>query len=392
MRFDDDPLARQGRDEAKTRHALSRPTALVTHPIFRAPAFGSHHPLSTGRHGAVLDLIEALGWRDESAVFEPDLPDRSVLERFHDPAYLDAFERATAANLASPGDRRDFNLGTMECPIFPGLWERARATVGGSILAARLALDGYVAFHPGGGTHHGRPDRASGFCYLNDPVFAIQTLLNAGTERVVYVDFDAHHGDGVQDILAADERVSFISIHEEGRWPGTGHPDDRLGGRAFNIMVPRGLNDSELDCLVQRIVLPTIEQLAPAGLVMTLGADALKGDPLSAMMLSNVALWRAAEACVARAEQAVILGGGGYNPWTTARLWAGLWGRLRGEELPNVLPETVRAVLERLECDLIDAEDRETEWLTTLCDRANIGPIRQAVADIVQRRIVEDMG
>ena len=362
-----------------------RPAALITHPIFRAPAFGSHHPLSTGRQGAVLDLIEALGWRDGSVVFEPDLLDRSVLERFHDPAYLDAFERAATANLASPEDRRDFNLGTMECPIFPGLWDRARATVGGSILAAQLALKGYVVFHPGGGTHHGRPDRASGFCYLNDPVFAIQTLLDAGTVRVVYVDFDAHHGDGVQDMLAADGRVSFISIHEEGRWPGTGHLDDRLGGRAFNIMVPRGLNDSEFDCLVQRIVLPVIERLAPAGMVMTLGADALRGDPLSTMMLSNVALWRAAEACVARSGQAVILGGGGYNPWTTARLWAGLWGRLRGEELPSALPDKAQAVLAKLECDLIDAEDREAGWLTTLADSLNIGPIRPAITEIIRK-------
>jgi acetoin utilization protein AcuC len=341
--------------------------------------------LSTGRQAAVLDLIDALGWRAEGAVFEPDLPDRSVLERFHDPVYLDALERTATTNLADPEDRRDFNLGTMECPIFPGLWDRARATIGGSMLAARLALEGYVAFHPGGGTHHGRPDRASGFCYLNDPVFAIQTLLDGGAPRVIYVDFDAHHGDGVQDLLAADERVTFVSVHEEGRWPGSGRLDDRLDGRACNIMVPRGLNDSEFDCLVERIVLPAIDRLQPEGLVMTLGADALKGDPLSGMMLSNDALWRAAEACIAGVEHAVILGGGGYNPWTTARLWAGLWGRLRRETLPHVLPDEARAVLERLECDLIDAEDREAEWTATLCDSPNPGPVRPIIRDIVRQ-------
>ena len=347
--------------------------------------------LSTGRQGAVLDLIEALGWRDESAVFEPGLPDRGILERFHDPAYLDAFEQAATANLASPVDRRDFNLGTMECPIFPGLWDRARATVGGSILAAQLAQDGYVVFHPGGGTHHGRPNRASGFCYLNDPVFAIQTLLDAGTPQVVYVDFDAHHGDGVQDLLAADERVTFISIHEEGRWPGTGRLDDRLGGRAFNIMVPRGLNDSEFEHLVDRVALPMIDRQKPGGMVMTLGADALQGDPLSAMMLSNGALWRAAEACIARTDHAVVLGGGGYNPWTTTRLWAGLWGRLCGNELPNILPEQGRLILEGLECDLIDPEDREVQWLTTICDGPNPGPVRPVIAAIVRQLMPEEL-
>src|SRR5207344_3103305 len=100
-------------------------------------------------------------------------------------------------------ERTRYGLGTMENPLFPGLFERAATSVGGSILAAQLALEGRVAFHPAGGTHHGRPGRASGFCYFNDPVFAVLTLLRAGLERVLYVDLDAHHGDGVQDAFAA---------------------------------------------------------------------------------------------------------------------------------------------------------------------------------------------
>ncbi len=382
-------VQQQGGEGSTVSPARPRPAALITHPIFLEPAFGAHHPLSTGRQAAVMDLIDALGWRQAGRILAPALPDRAILERVHDPAYLDAFERAVAANLARPEDRRDFNLGTMECPIFPGLWDRARASVGGSILAAQRALDGFVVFHPGGGTHHGRANRASGFCYLNDPVFAIQTMLDAGVPRVVYVDFDAHHGDGVEDLLAGDDRMTFISIHEEARWPGSGRLEDRLDGRAFNIMVPRGLNDSEFDLLVHEVVLPGIERVAPAGMVMTLGADALKGDPLSAMMLSNGALWRAAEACAARVEHAVILGGGGYNPWTTARLWAGLWGRLCEQEMPAVLPYEARSVLDRLDCDLIDAEDREEAWLTTMVDTPNQGPIRPVIGEIVRQLMAD---
>src|SRR5690606_37637711 len=123
-------------------------------------------------------------------------------------------------------------------PLFPGLFERAATSVGGSILAARLALEGRIAYHPAGGTHHGRPDRASGFCYFNDPAFAILALLEAGLERVLYVDLDAHHGDGVQDAFAADERVHTVSIHEAGRWPGTGAASDTGDGRACNLPVP----------------------------------------------------------------------------------------------------------------------------------------------------------
>ncbi len=178
---------------------------------------------------------------------------------------------------------------------------------------------------------------------------------------------------------------------KRGAGPAVDELGDRLGGRAFNIMVPRGLNDSEFEHLVDRVVLPVIDRQRPGGMVMTLGADALQGDPLSAMMLSNGALWRAAEACIARTDHAVILGGGGYNPWTTTRLWAGLWGRLCGNELPNILPEQARLILEGLECDLIDPEEREARWLTTICDGPNPGPVRPVIAAIVRQLMPEEL-
>jgi acetoin utilization protein AcuC len=141
-----------------------RPALLVTHPVFRQPGFGRHHPLSIPRHAALLDVCEAMGWLPPDLVRIAPLPGRATLERFHTPDYLDALEAAARAMTASPEVRRHYNLGTMECPLFKGMWDRARASVGGSILAAELALQGYLAFHPGGGTHHGRPDRAAGFC------------------------------------------------------------------------------------------------------------------------------------------------------------------------------------------------------------------------------------
>jgi len=271
----------------------------------------------------------------------------------------------------------------MECPIFPGLWDRARASVGGSILAAQLALEGTVAFHPGGGTHHGQFDRASGFCYMNDPVFAIKELLDGGLRRVAYVDLDAHHGDGVQSLLASDSRVWFASIHEESRWPYTGALDDTVNGRACNLPVPAGINDNEYARLMQAVILPFIATAAPDGVVVTLGADALRGDPLSKMGLSNRSLWRAADACIAQVPHAVVLGGGGYNPWTTARLWAGFWGRLAGHELPSLLPAAALDVLDALECDLIDEDDRDPRWIDRLVDEPDTGCIRPAIENLV---------
>lgn len=371
-----------GTDIPTRRGGAARPARLVTHPLFRKAAFGRHHPLATGRQAAVLDLIAALGWLDPACLAEIALADRAVLERFHDKAYLDALEAASAAVMANPEVRARYNLGSLECPVFDGLWDRARASVGGSIGAAELALQGFVAFHPGGGTHHGRPDRASGFCYLNDPVFAILRLLDAGLGRVLYVDLDAHHGDGVQDAFAADPRVHFFSIHEEGRWPGTGGIADTLGGRAVNVPVPRGINDSEYKAITEALLAPLLANGLEA-VVITLGADGLAGDPLSAMQLSNDVLWRVTERCVAATPHAVVVGGGGYNPWTTARLWAGLWGRLLGKPLPDVLPNDAGRILARLDSDLVDDDDRSPHWLTTLADPPNDGPIRPEIARLI---------
>jgi acetoin utilization protein AcuC len=358
---------------------------LVTHDIFRRPAFGRHHPLATGRQGAVLDLIDALGWGDSAQTRVPDIPDRVVLERFHASDYLDALKRADTAGRATADMRARYNLGGMECPVFPGLWDRARATVGGSMLAAELVLGGGVAFHPTGGTHHGMPGRASGFCYLNDPVFAVQRLLDAGLARVLHADLDAHHGDGVEAAFAEDPRVFLVSIHEDGRWPGTGRVADTLGGRAVNVPVPREINDTEYALVLERLVYPFVRRVEPEAIVVLLGADGLAGDPLSAMRMSNGALWTACRALIACAPRAVVLGGGGYNPWTTARLWAGMWGLLAGHDICGALPERGQAVLAGLECDLVDDEDRDAAWLTTLVDAPNAGPIRPEVAELVER-------
>jgi acetoin utilization protein AcuC len=286
--------------------------------------------------------------------------------------------------VATPDVRARWNLGTMECPLFEGLWDRARASVGGSVLAAELALQGYLAFHPGGGTHHGRPDRASGFCYLNDPVFTILRFLDAGLERVAYVDLDAHHGDGVEAAFATDERVTLVSIHEEGRWPGTGAIAGHGDGRVLNLPVPRHINDDEFLFAIRELCRRRLERFQPEAVVVTCGADALKGDPLSSMDVSNGALWVAVETSVSLSERAVVLGGGGYNPWTAARLWAGLWARMSGREIPAELPMSARRVLARLASDLVDEDDRDPAWFSSIADPPHPGPIRAQIHEAIE--------
>ncbi|MGE0629032.1 MAG: hypothetical protein AB7O43_14505 [Hyphomicrobiaceae bacterium] len=354
----------------------------LSHPLFLTTAFGANHPLSIPRHSALVSLCEALDLTGPGEVQACPLATMDTLTRFHDPAYLAALEAASRTHSASAYVRQRYNLGSLECPIFEGLWERARATVGGAVLASHLALDGDVPFHPAGGTHHGRPDRASGFCYLNDPVFAILTLLDAGLGRILYADLDAHHGDGVEDAFAGDARVFSISIHEAGRWPGTGQAVRPAGRQALNLPVPRGFNDSELDLLLAEAVLPAAARFEPEAVVVTCGTDALAGDPLSGMELSNVALWDAVDALRGLGGRTVILGGGGYNPWTLSRCWAGLWARLSGREIPDRLPPAAAALLASLDCDLVEEDDRKPHWSVTLADPRNERPIRPEIREL----------
>ncbi len=356
-----------------------RDAVFVGHEIYRQAAYGSLHPLAIPRVESVVDLCHALGWLEPGEYHVSPRASETELAWFHQVDYVAALREASASGRIDQESRERYGIGTMENPLFPGVFERASTSVGGSIRAAELALEGRIAYHPAGGTHHGRPGRASGFCFFNDPVFAILRLLREGVERIAYVDLDAHHGDGVQDAFEGDGRVRTISIHEAQRWPHTGAATDTARGTACNLPVPRGFNDNELRLLMDDVVLPLAACDRPEAVVITCGADALAGDPLGRMALTNSALWSAVEQIAALAKASVVLGGGGYNPWTLARYWTGLWGRLSGRAIPGALEGEARAVLERLSCDLIDEEDVRPEWIATLADRPNADAVRPEI-------------
>jgi acetoin utilization protein AcuC len=338
---------------------------LVSAEIYRVPGYPKSHPLAISRIGPVIDICRRLGWLTPDNYRDSPVATPAELAAFHAPDYVAAVREVSRSGQVSPEQRLGFHLGTMENPVFPGLYQRAATSVGGSMLAARLALEGRIAYHPAGGTHHGRPDRAAGFCYFNDPVFAILTLLQGDAGRVAYVDLDAHHGDGVEDAFAAESRVLCLSVHEAGRWPGSGQSH---GARARNFPVPRNYGSASFRALIRDRALPELSAFAPDAVVITCGADALRGDPLSSLGLANTALWDAVIAVAALAPAAVVLGGGGYNPWTTVRCWAGLWGRLNGFAMPAQLPQDLQQLLAAFTCDLVDDEDRAAHWLTTLAD------------------------
>ena len=199
----------------------------------------------------------------------------------------------------------------------------------------------------------------------------------------MYVDLDAHHGDGVEDAFFEDPSVVTLSIHEENRWPYTGthtHPEQGV----YNFPVPAGFHDAELDLLIDRAVLPIAERHGVDALVICCGADCLAGDPLSKMELTNVALWNAVDRLLVLGHPTVIVGGGGYNPWTVARYWAGLWGRIAGYPMPDELPDAAREILAGMECELVDEEDVEEIWLTRMADSPYKRPVRDPVRSMIE--------
>lgn len=368
------------------QESAARPKPVfVGHDVYRRAAYGGNHPLAIPRVETAVDLCRDFGWIDPEAWIESPVADAAALGRFHDPEYVEALRRADEAGEIAQDTQRRYNLGTLENPVFPGVFRRASTSVGGSIEAAKQALAGRIAYHPAGGTHHGRPGRASGFCYFNDPVFAILTALDAGVGRLVHADLDAHHGDGVQDAFAGDPRVYTISIHERARWPHTGALDYTGGGQSCNLPVAPGFADADLALLMAEVVLPLVRRAAPEILVVTCGADGLAGDPLSRMALTNRALWAAVTALAAEAPGCAVLGGGGYNPWTVARCWAGLWGVLNRFALPERLPPAAVRRLEGLECDLVDEDERDPRWLTTLADAPQDGEAQPETSALARR-------
>ncbi len=328
-----------------------------------------------------------MGWLPEKTYIESAAASPAEIVRFHDPDYLHALRRGERTLELPAEDRERYNLGRLENPIHDTMYSRP-ATSAGAVLAGVEMLgsvDSGVVYSPAGGTHHGRPNRASGFCYFNDLALGLLRLKDLGFKRILYLDFDAHHGDGVQDAFAGDSGVFTLSIHEERRWPFTGGLDDHEGGTACNIPVPRGLRDSEFDLIVEELVMPVGRRYGAEIVVLQCGADGLADDPLSRMELTNGAIWRAVARAADLAPRMLITGGGGYNPWSVARCWSGVWATLNGYPIPDTLTDTARAVLRGLEWNRAGGQNPPAHWFETIADLPGEGAVRSAVQNLVDR-------
>lgn len=352
--------------------------------IYRGSSYGDWHPLRVPRVSTVMDLSRALGWLGSEQYRTSPRAKVPALTLWHTPAYAAALAQAEVDQDVTDAVRARHGLGTVANPVFSEMYRRPATAAGASLLAGELLAQGGVIYHPGGGTHHGFPDRAGGFCYLNDPMLAILSLRRAGAARIAYVDIDAHHCDGVEHGLAGDPQTLLISVHEEKRWPFTGALADDGGGNCLNLPVPKGLNDTEMAAIRDRLILPALTGFAPDAIVLQCGADAVSEDPLSRLTLSNNAHWEIVAAVMALGcPRLLVLGGGGYNPWSVGRLWTGIWATLNGHTIPDHLPEAAQAVLRGLRWEKPPQAWRvpPVHWFTILRDTPRPGPIRAEIAE-----------
>lgn len=354
---------------------------MLGHDIYRGSSYGADHPLRIPRVSTVMDLARALGWLPPDRFRTSPRAKAKALTVFHTPEYLAALEAAETAGEVSAEVRARHRIGTTANPVFPEIWRRPATSAGASLLAGELLARGGVVHHPAGGTHHAFPDRAGGFCYLNDPALAILSLRRNGARRIAYVDIDAHHGDGVEAAFADDGDVLVVDVHEERRWPFTGALEDTgAEGQVFNLPVPKGFNDTEMAAVRETLILPRVAAFRPDAVVLQCGADAVEEDPLSRLSLSNNAHWAIVAGLRPLAPRFLVLGGGGYNPWSVGRLWTGVWGTLADADIPERLPEKAEAVLRALRWNRPGRGRRIPDhWMTTLRDPPREGPLRDEV-------------
>jgi acetoin utilization protein AcuC len=326
---------------------VSERTALVHSPEWTRFDYGAEHPLRMERLGLTWRLMEAYGLTalPGASVHEPEAAVEPELLRFHTDEYLAVLKAANCGTAPAAVTCR-YGLGPGDNPVFPGLWEAACLVAGGSLEAARLVASGAVrrAFHFAGGLHHAMPDRASGFCYVNDAVLAVLHLRSRGL-RVAYVDIDAHHGDGVQAAFYADRDVLTISTHERGDrlFPGTGFVEEMGAGegRGFAVNLPLDVfTDSAVYLRAfEAVVPPLLEAFRPDVVVVQLGIDSHRTDPLTHLALDVQGFARAVARLVALAPRLVALGGGGYDIGNVARAWTAAWAAMNEVELPAEIPE-----------------------------------------------------
>ena len=296
-------------------------------------------PFNIARAGKTRKILDSMGLLagEGRSEIEPQPADRIVLKKFHSARYLHTLQAAAKGRFDA--EAFDMGIGTSDCPIFKDMYDYSVWACGATLTGAKLILAGEcdIAFNPSGGLHHAGPERASGFCFINDMALACIVLAEAG-KRVLYLDVDVHHGDGVQNAFYSRSDVMTISFHESGRtlFPGSGL-ENEIGegpgkGYSVNVPLPVGTYDQIYMKAFTAIAVPLIKAYNPDVIVFELGADALAGDPLAHLYLTNNTYVEIIEYLLSFNKPILATGGGGYHIGNTVRAWALAWSIFCGAD------------------------------------------------------------
>ena len=367
---------------------------LVYGPRSASYDFGPGHPLTPRRFGPGIELLRAVG-AEPGLAPEPAADDELLWS--HSRRYIDAVKRFSIDPFGPP----EAGIGEGgDDPPFAGMHESGAMVAGGSIRGIEAVLRGDVehAFHPGGGLHHAMPDRASGFCIYDDPALAIARARRDGL-RVLYVDLDVHHGDGVQAIHWDDPGVLTLSFHESGRYlfPGTGGVGElgegAAAGTSVNVPLEPETGEGAWRAAI-RVLLPELAAaFGPDLIVSQHGADTHAWDPLAHLRVTTTAMGEAARLVdhVAHGHAGgrwLATGGGGYDAYRVVpRSWSLVWLAGAHREVPDATPEAWR---ERWAAEA--ARYGQAPLPPTFEDAPNAGVEMDASQAMAEARALETVG
>ncbi|KAJ7641085.1 histone deacetylase RPD3 [Roridomyces roridus] len=304
-----------------------RRVAYYYDPDVGAYTFGYNQYLKPHRVKMTHDLVSAYGMLDKMHVLKPARCSAETMTSFHTDEYVQFLSRVTPetfSKLSFDGTR--FLVGE-DNPPFEGVFEFSAISAGGSIAASQRLNCGAadIAINWAGGLHHAKKAEASGFCYINDIVLGILELLRQ-VPRVLYIDIDCHHGDGVEEAFYTTDRVMTCSFHKYGAYfPGTGTQEDtgRGLGKGYSVNVPLkdGISDEAFRSVFEPVISKIMEVYRPSAVVLQCGADSLAGDKLGCFNLTMHGHARCVQFLRQQNVPLVLLGGGGYTVKNVARAW-----------------------------------------------------------------------
>lgn len=335
---------------------MTQTLGVVYSDAFQQYDFGPTHPLKPTRLKLTFELMKATNLLSSPnvKVSEPREANREELLFFHDDEYLELVKRVSKSGT-------DF-LDLGDTPAFKGCYEASALAVGASLSAVDLVMSGKAthAVNIAGGLHHAHPGRASGFCIFNDPAISIAYLKKKyGLKRILYLDVDAHHGDGVMYGFYSDAGVLDIDFHEDGHhlFPGTGFTEETGEGKAsglkINIPLSPFTGDEPYLRLFQEIVPPTVRKYRPQVLLLQCGADAHANDLLAHLQLTSRTYREVAKIVHNLAHEVtnghlIVFGGGGYNLANVARTWTVVASTLVDFDPPECVPKGWQKLFEGL--------------------------------------------